>query len=65
MRATPRTDPYMKSYLIRFLPRVERETADPDRDAGYGDGVSDDAPIVACGPTSIRSDRVGYGGAVP
>ena len=65
MRATPRTDPYVKCYLIRFLPQVEREIAGRDKGAGCGDGVNVVAPSVACEPTSIGSDHAGYGGEAP
>ena len=35
MPGAPRTDPYVRDYLIRLLPRVKRTAFAPDRDVGF------------------------------
>ena len=41
MPAAPRTDPYTKHYLIRLLPRVEREVGDWNTGGESEDGGDD------------------------
>ena len=52
MLTAPRTDPYVKNYLIRLLPLVDRETAHWDMDVGCEAWGGDDAQANACGATS-------------
>ena len=59
MPAAPRTDPYMKDYLIRLLPLVGREIAHADKDGGFEVAVNTDSQGAAFVTREIdRSDYV-------
>ena len=61
MLAIPRTDPYVKNYLIRLLPRVDRENVLPDKGGvslGEGGACEDAAEVVTMSKTSVGYDGV-------
>ena len=59
MPAAPRTDPYVKNYLIRLLPLVGREIAHADRDGGFEVAASNDSQGTAFVTREVdRSDYV-------